>query len=296
MRVLLLGKDGQLGRALQSALGRGQEQIQNREAWEVTALGRAEADFAEPGAVRAAVEKYSPELIVNAAAYTAVDRAESEPELAMRVNGESVGALGEAGKRLGARVVHYSTDYVFDGEKSGRYVETDEARPLNVYGRSKLEGEHALLGSGAEAVILRTSWVYAAWGRNFVRTMLSLGEKQPEVRVVEDQVGAPTAAQDLAAATLGVIAKWQADGWKQGGVYHAAAEGAVSWAGLAREIFRLAGKEVRVVPIKSEDWVTAAGRPKNSQLDCGKLAAEFGVRMGRWERGLERVVGEMVKG
>jgi dTDP-4-dehydrorhamnose reductase len=294
MRVLLLGKDGQLGRALDVALRA--EQIQERNAFEVTSLGRAEADFAEPGAVRAAVEKYRPELIVNAAAYTAVDRAESEPELAMRVNGESVGALGEAGKRLGARVVHYSTDYVFDGEKQGAYVEGDAENPLNVYGRSKLAGERALLGSGAEAVILRTSWVYAAWGRNFVRTMLRVGAERDEVRVVDDQVGAPTAAEDLAAATLAVIGRWQADGWKQGGVYHAAAEGAVSWAGLAREIFRLAGKEVRVAPIASEDWVTAARRPLNSQLDCGKLAAEFGVRMGRWERGLERVVGEMVKG
>ncbi len=291
MRVLLLGKDGQLGRALQIALRA--ERIQKQDGFEVTALGRAELDFAEPAEVRAAVERYRPELVVNAAAYTAVDRAESEPELAMRVNAESVGALGEAAKAAGARVIHYSTDYVFDGEKQGAYVETDAANPLNVYGRSKLEGERALMGSGVEAVILRTSWVYAARGRNFVQTMLRVGAERDEVRVVEDQVGAPTSAEELARATVQVMERWEEG---KGGVYHATAGGAVSWAGLAREIFVRAGMGVRVVEIKSAEWETAARRPLNSRLDCGKLEREFGVRMEPWERGLKKVMGEMGAG
>jgi dTDP-4-dehydrorhamnose reductase len=288
VRVLLLGRDGQLGRALLAAL-RAPDSSKN---FEVTALGRMELDFADPSAMRAAVERVRPELVVNAAAYTAVDKAESEPELAMRVNAESVGALGEEALKVGARVVHYSTDYVFDGEKAGAYAETDATRPLNVYGRSKLAGEEALLASGAEAVILRTSWVYAPWGKNFVRTMLRMGELQKEVRVVDDQVGTPTSAQDLAAATVNVVEKWNG----QRGIYQAAARGAVSWCGLARKIFQLAKMDVTVTPIKSEDWATPARRPKNSQLDCTKLEREFGVRLPPWGQGLKSVVREIMSG
>jgi dTDP-4-dehydrorhamnose reductase len=293
VRILLLGRDGQLGQSLlrelgaesSSAAGTKREQISD----EVTAVGRAEVDFTDPAQVRAAIERWRPEMVVNAAAYTAVDKAESEPELAMRINAESVGALGEAARQSGARVIHYSTDYVFDGEKHSAYVETDATRPLNVYGRSKLAGEEALLASGADALILRTSWIFAASGKNFVQTMLRLGQQQKEVRVVDDQVGAPTAAGDLAAASAQVIKQWNG----QRGIYHAASTGAVSWCGLARKIFQLAGLDVTVTPIASEDWVTLARRPKNSRLDCGKLEREFGVRMLPWEQGLERVIKEI---
>jgi dTDP-4-dehydrorhamnose reductase len=287
VRILLLGREGQLGHSLQQKLSAAISKVEGKQDLnEVIAVGRAEVDLAEPSQVRAAIERWRPELVINAAAYTAVDKAESEPELAMRVNAESVGVLGEAVRQAGARVIHYSTDYVFDGEKDGAYVEMDAPCPLNVYGQSKRAGEEALLASGADALILRTSWVYAGRGRNFVQTMLRLGKQQREVRVVDDQVGAPTSAADLAIATAEIITNW--DG--QRGIYHAAAAGAVSWSGLAWKIFQLAEIDVKVTPISSEDWVTPARRPKNSRLDCSKLATDFGVRLPRWELGLERVV------
>lgn len=272
----------------QSSNAAGAERKQNSNG--VIAVGRAEVDLAEPARVRAAVERWRPQLVINAAGFTSVDNAETEPELAMRVNGESVGVLGEAARTIGARVIHYSTDYVFNGEKDGAYVETDATRPLNAYGRSKLAGESALMASGADTMILRTSWVYAAWGNNFVQTMLRLGKQHKEVRVVDDQIGAPTAAEDLAAATLKAIDKWD----RQCGIYHAAAAGAVSWCGLARKIFQLAEMDVVVLPIQSKDWVTPTRRPKNSRLDCGKLEREFGVRLPPWQGGLERVVQEIL--
>ncbi len=283
MRILLLGRDGQLGQALQAPLG---------SAGAVTALGRSEVDFSEPDAVKTAIRDLQPELIVNAAAYTAVDKAETDSETAMRVNAVSVGVLGEEAARIGAPVVHYSTDYVFDGRKASPYVETDPTGPLQIYGESKLAGENALLGSGAQAVILRTSWVYAARGRNFVHTMLRLGSERSELRVVDDQVGAPTSAEDLAAATATLLANWQ----QQRGVYHATAQGAVSWAGFAAEIFSIAGLAVKVVPIPAADYPTPAARPQNSRLDCGKLKADFGVELPAWQDGLRRVMQQITAG
>jgi dTDP-4-dehydrorhamnose reductase len=281
-RILLFGKDGQLGRSLGQALaGCG----------EIIALGRDEADFAESEAVRTAVRDVRPEVIVNAAAYTAVDKAEREPELAMRINAVSVGVLGEAAAEVGARVIHYSTDYVFDGEKPAPYLEQDATRPLNVYGASKLAGENVLLGSGAQVLVLRTSWVYAATGHNFVQTMLRLGREKDELRVVDDQAGAPTSADDLAAATAAILEKWQ----QQRGIYHATAQGEVSWAGFAREIFAQAGMQVKVTPIPSKAYPTPAKRPRNSRLDCGKLAREFGVVLPDWRDGLRRVLAEETK-
>jgi dTDP-4-dehydrorhamnose reductase len=288
-RILLFGKDGQLGRALAPLLSaRG----------ELVALGRAEADFADPDAVKTAVRDSQPKLIVNAAAYTAVDKAESEPELAMRVNAWSVGVLGEAAAEVGARLVHYSTDYVFDGTKAAPYVEEDAPHPLNVYGESKLAGENALLDSGAQALVLRTSWVYAAAGKNFVQSMLRIGRERSaggnssaELRIVDDQVGAPTSAEDVAAATVAILDKWQGER----GVYHLTAAGAVSWAGFAREIFAQAGMAVQVVPIASAEYPTAARRPRNSRLDCAEVAREFGVRLPAWQNGLRRVLAETHK-
>lgn len=279
--ILLFGRDGQLGNALAgplAALGA------------VTALGRAEADFTDPEILRATIRDLQPEVIVNAAAYTAVDRAESEPQTAMRVNAVSVGILGEEAERAGARVIHYSTDYVFNGEKSGAYTEQDATAPLNIYGESKLAGENALLGSGARAIVLRTSWVYAAGGRNFVHTMLRIGRERGEVSVVDDQIGAPTSADDLAAATVGLLRGW---GTQAGGVYHATARGETSWAGFAREIFALAGMATRVVPIATADYPTPAKRPRNSRLDCGKLEREFGIALPDWRDGLRRVMAEI---
>ena len=285
-RVLLFGKDGQLGRALAPLLAASHELI---------AVGRAEADFSEADSyesgVRSAVRDVRPDVIVNAAAYTAVDRAESEPELAMRVNAVSVGALGEAAAEVGARVLHYSTDYVFDGAKASPYIEQDATGPINIYGASKLAGEDALLGSGVQALVLRTSWVYAAYGANFVQTMLRIGRERSEVRVVDDQVGAPTSVADLAVATAEILRKWAGER----GVYHVTAAGSVSWAGFARGIFSAAGMVVEVVPIASAEYLTAARRPRNSRLDCGKVAADFGVRLPEWRDGLRRVLAERKK-
>jgi dTDP-4-dehydrorhamnose reductase len=282
-RVLLFGKDGQLGRALAPLLAASHKLI---------AVGRAEADFSEADSyesgVRSAVRDVRPDVIVNAAAYTAVDRAESEPELAMRVNAVSVGALGEAAAEVGARVLHYSTDYVFDGAKASPYIEQDATGPINIYGASKLAGEDALLGSGVQALVLRTSWVYAAYGANFVQTMLRIGRERSEVRVVDDQVGAPTSVADLAVATAEILRKWQGER----GVYHVTSAGSVSWAGFAREIFSQAGIATEVVPISSAEYPVAARRPLNSRLDCGKIAAAFGVVLPEWRDGLRGVLAE----
>jgi dTDP-4-dehydrorhamnose reductase len=287
-RILLFGKDGQLGRALVPLLAQVNQVTSN----EVIALGRVDADFAEADAydspVRTAIRDVRPGLIVNAAAYTAVDKAESEPDLAMRINAVSVGALGEAAAEIGARVLHYSTDYVFDGAKQTPYVETDATGPLNVYGESKLAGEDALLGSGAEALILRTSWVYAASGSNFVQTMLRLGSQPADLRIVDDQVGAPTSAEDLAVATVEILQKWHGER----GVFHVTASGSVSWAGFAREIFLQAGLSVNVVPISTSEYPTAAQRPRNSRLDCTKAAAQFGVTLPDWRDGLRQVLAQ----
>jgi len=275
--ILLFGRDGQLGRALfapLSTLGT------------VTALGRTEADFNDPEMVRATIRDLQPQVIVNAAAYTAVDRAESEPQIAMTTNAVSVGVLGEAAARIGARVIHYSTDYVFDGEKAAPYVEADAPAPLNVYGESKLAGENALLGAGADAIILRTSWVYAAGGRNFVHSMLRIGRERNQVRVVDDQIGAPTSAEDLAAATVELLSggKWQR------GLYHATSTGETSWAGFARAIFTLAELPTLVVPISTADYSTPARRPRNSRLNCEKLQRDFAVHLPDWRTSLARAI------
>ena len=285
-RVLLFGKDGQLGRALAPLLGRDHELI---------AVGRAEADFAEADSyesgVRTAVRDVRPDVIVNAAAYTAVDRAEREPEQAMRVNAVSVGAMGEAAAEVGARVLRYSTDYVFDGAKAAPYIEQDATGPLQIYGESKLAGEDALLGSGAQALILRTSWVYSAGGTNFVQTMLRIGRERAQVRVVDDQVGAPTCVADLAAATVEILRKWSGER----GVYHVTSAGSVSWAGFARAIFSQDAMAVDVVPIASAEYATAARRPLNSRLDCARVAAAFGIALPEWQDGLRRVLAERNK-
>jgi len=279
--ILLFGKDGQLGRALLATL-----QGIGDATGPVTAMGRSEADFADTESIRQTVLDLRPRIILNAAAYTAVDKAESEPELAMRINTTTVGAMGQAAAAVGARVVHYSTDYVFDGTNPSPYVETDATAPLNIYGESKLAGENALLGSGAQAIVLRTSWVYAAVGKNFLHTMLRLGRERDELRIVDDQTGAPTAAEDLAAATVRILQNWH----QQSGVYHATAQGQVSWAGFAAEIFSMAGIGPKVVPIPAAEYPTPARRPANSRLNCAKLLADFGVQLPAWQQGLRQVM------
>jgi dTDP-4-dehydrorhamnose reductase len=294
LRVLVTGRDGQVGRELARLLGG---------LGEVTATGRAELDLSSDDAIRSAVREVRPQLIVNAAAYTAVDKAESEPDFARRINAEAVATLAAEAKAVGAAVIHYSTDYVFDGEKATPYVEDDRTNPLSVYGKSKLGGEQALAAAGIPHLILRTSWVYGGEGKNFLLTILRLATEKPELRIVDDQVGAPTWSRDIAAATATIAARWRQSGFAdtKSGVYHMTARGRTSWYGFAEEAIRLRAlsadakgmKLARLVAIPSAEYPTPAARPKNSQLDCGKLAREFDCRLPDWKVSVTEVVSAM---
>jgi dTDP-4-dehydrorhamnose reductase len=283
-KILLVGRSGQLGWELERALA---------PLGELIAAGRDIIDMADPESVARAVGDAAPEVIVNATAYSAVDRAETESALAHRVNGEAVGAMGRVAERLGALVIHYSTDYVFDGEKAGAYVETDGTGPLGEYGRSKLAGERALAASGAAHFVFRTSWVYAASGSNFMLTMLRLARQRPVLRVVADQKGAPTWARDLASATAAVLARRAAGERAASGVYHMSGSGETTWHGFAQRILALAGLATPVEAIPTSQYPTPAQRPKNSLLDNGKLRETFALQLPPWEVSLERCLGDM---
>jgi dTDP-4-dehydrorhamnose reductase len=274
LKILLTGRNGQVGWELERALA---------PLGEIVATDRSTLDLADPDAIRRVVREVKPEIIVNAAGYTAVDKAESEPELAMRINGFAPGVLAEEAKRLGALLVHYSTDYVFDGEKATPYVEDDAASPINAYGRSKLAGERAITGVGGNHLILRTSWVYSERGKNFLLTILRLARAKPELRVVDDQIGAPTSGTAIARATAQLL------NLGARGLYHLSASGRVSWCGFARAILARAGIETPVVAIRTEDYPTPARRPRNSCLDCSYLRADYGLTLATWEELLSEV-------
>jgi len=252
-------------------------------------------DLRDAAGLRAAVRKASPAVIVNAAGYTAVDRAESEPDVARAVNAVASGALAEEATRLGALFVHYSTDYVFDGAKGAPYVETDTPAPLGEYGRSKLEGERRALAAGGRVVVLRTSWVYGPRGQNFLLTMLRLFEERDEARVVDDQVGAPTTAGYFAEATLRVVEARPAP--EACGLYHVTAGGQTSWCGFAQRILELDGRPgkrcTRVVPIRTSDYPTPARRPAWSVLDCRRFTERFGFPQRPWEDLLAETMAEL---
>ena len=259
-------------------------------------------DLADFDGLTKALDRLAPDLIINAAAYTAVDRAEDEPDLAQRINGDAVGVLGAWAQRHGARVVHYSTDYVFDGRATRPYREDDAPHPVSVYGRSKLAGEIALRDSGARHLILRTAWVYAARGHNFLRTMLRLAVERDELRVVDDQLGAPTPARLIAEVTAQAFAPWFADAASaRDGVYHLVASGQTSWCGFARTIFeraRRAGLIERVPAVHaigSADYPTRARRPAYSMLDTAKLRDTFGIALPDWQTALDGVIGELAQ-
>jgi dTDP-4-dehydrorhamnose reductase len=280
VRILLAGRTGQVGSELLRtlpALG------------EVLAPERAALDLSNLVQLREAVRSAKPAVIVNAAAHTAVDAAESDRDAAYAVNATAPGVLAEEARRAGALLVHYSTDYVFDGAKAAPYVESDPAAPINAYGATKLAGERAIGASGCRHVVLRTSWVYAERGRNFMLTMLRLARKASKpLRVVDDQTGAPTSAQMIAAGTAATL-RLALAGNAADGVYHMSAQGAVTWYGFARAIFLEAGVDAEVVPITSSEYPTAARRPKNSLLDNSKLAS-LGVRLPAWQEGLRDVL------
>jgi dTDP-4-dehydrorhamnose reductase len=292
-RVLVFGAEGQLGRELQrgfSGLG------------EMLPCGRDAVDLASHEQIRKFVRGATPDIILNAAAYTAVDRAETEPDLAMVVNGLAPGVLAEEAKRLGALLVHYSTDYVFDGSKAGAWEETDSPNPLNVYGASKLAGEQAMMQVGGKILVFRTSWVYGPRGNNFLMTMLRLGRERDRLNMVDDQVGAPTTTIELAHATRSIVDGifddrfGSAESWA--GIYHMTCGGSVSWCGFAKAIFEragslLQGRTPRVNPIGSCEYPTAAKRPQNSVLSNLKLRRCFGINLSSWEEALDVVTQQL---
>lgn len=279
MRILLTGRSGQVGSALERALA---------PVGEVIAVDRAGLDLRDIDAIGRKISELKPTIIVNAAAYTAVDRAEIERETAFAVNAAAVGILAEEAKKSDALLIHFSTDYVFDGEKASPYVETDSPNPLNVYGRSKLEGERAVAASGCRHFIFRTSWVYAPGGRNFVRAILAAAKTRPELKVVNDQHGAPTSSEAIAAAVARIVADAGAL-QKPGGVYHLSAAGETTWYGFAMELLSMKGLATPVMGISTAEYGAPARRPKNSLLDNTKLLRTFGVALADWREGLREV-------
>jgi dTDP-4-dehydrorhamnose reductase len=285
MRVLQFGAGGQMA---METIARAA-----RHGMTLTALSREQADLADPAAIAAIVREADADLVINAAAYTAVDKAESERDLAFVVNGEAPGAMARACAARGIPLVHVSTDYVFNGTGARPWREDDPVAPVNAYGASKLAGERAIAASGARAAILRTSWVFSAHGANFVKTMLRLSDR-PQLKVVDDQFGRPTFAGDLAEAALTVGARLARDGEAETGVFHFAGDGAVSWCDFARAIFaERGGAGPQVLAIPTRDYPTPAARPANSVLDCSRLERTFGIVPRSWRDGLRETLAEL---
>lgn len=287
-RILLTGATGQVGGALLETLA---------PLGQIHAPSSSDLPLQDEAQLRTTVRRIAPHWIVNAAAYTAVDRAEQEQALAFAINGDAPRILGEEAALLGTTVLHFSTDYVFNGEKQEPYDETDDAAPLSVYGASKLAGERGLLQSGAAALIFRTSWVYGATGKNFLRTIQRLATERDVLRIVDDQHGAPTASYELARMTAHVLAHLQQNGPQPyTGIYHAAASGETTWAGFAKAIVdRLAGPAplATIQPIPSSEYPTPAARPRNSRMSNEKLFATFGYRMRDWQAMLADVMQQL---
>ncbi len=297
MKIVLFGRGGQLGRELERVLP---------SLGQVVAFGRDEADLERPATVQTLLRRELPDIVVNAAAYTAVDKAESEPERARQINADTVGVIATEMARLGGWLVHYSTDYVFDGMKSGSYVETDATGPLGVYGATKLAGEQLVAASGCRHLVFRTSWVYAAHGSNFIRTILRLAREREELSVVDDQIGAPTSAARIATVTTTAIRRLAGGEGElpASGIYHLTASGATSWHGLAKLIVdaaQTAGLPMRVTsdrirPIPSSAWPQAARRPSNSRLDTSRLRCTFDLTLPPWQDDVRQTVATLIPG
>ena len=297
MKILLLGKNGQVGWELQRSLAPLGELV----ACDFDSPPPARADFAQPESLAALVRAVRPDVIVNASAHTAVDKAESEPELARAINATAPGVLARETAALGALLVHYSTDYVFDGSGKTPRDERASTGPLSVYGRTKLEGEQFVSDSGCRHLILRTSWVCSARGGNFARTMLRLAAERDELKVIDDQIGAPTGAELLADVTAHALRAVDADPARCG-LYHCAAEGETSWHAYARFVIewaRARGHSLKVAPdavrpIHTSDYPTSAARPLNSRLDTRRLQQRFGLVLPPWQQGVERMLSEVL--
>jgi len=294
-RILIVGSAGQLGVEIQKSFAG---------AGSVTAVDLPTVDITKEDQFRAFIRETNPDVILNAAAYTAVDRAESQAELAHAVNAEAPRIMAEESLRLNALFVHYSTDYVFDGSKQGPWVETDAPNPLSVYGATKLAGEKAVESVGGNYLIFRTSWVYGSHGKNFLLTMLKLGQERDQLSIVDDQVGAPTTSSELAAAThaivSGVLSGNFSDNASWAGLYHMTCSGSTSWFGFADAIFTraselLGAKAPELTPILTSAYPTAAARPMNSVLSNQKLNDHFGVELASWESALDDVFEALLK-
>lgn len=291
MRIAVTGLKGQL---VASLTERG-PQVGH----EIVVLGRPALDLAEPSGVTSAILRVEPDLVISAAAYTAVDKAESEPELAMAINGVGAEKVAEAAARIGVPVIHVSTDYVFDGMKSAPYVEADPTAPLGVYGATKLEGEKRVAAATDNHVIVRVAWLYSPFGANFVKTMLRLAKTLDSVRVVDDQRGGPTSALDIADAILAIGMRLSGDSSRElRGIFHMPPIGETSWAGFAEEIFRDAvkrgGRRCRVEPITTAEYPTPARRPKNSRLSGDKLQRIYGLALPDWTESLNTCVDRLL--
>jgi dTDP-4-dehydrorhamnose reductase len=297
MKILLLGKNGQVGWELQRALA----PLGDLVACDFDSPGELEADFSQPEALLALMRRVRPELVVNAAAHTAVDKAESEPALARAINAQAPGVIAREAAASGALLVHYSTDYVFDGSGSTPRDETAATAPLSVYGRTKLEGEELIRGSGCKHLILRTSWVYAARGGNFARTMLRLAAERDSLKVIADQFGAPTGAELLADVTAHAALRLRAEP-ALSGTYHCVAGGETHWHGYARFVIewaRARGQAIKVAPgaiepVPTTAFPTPARRPLNSRLATHKLQSTFGLTLPHWQLGVERMLTEVL--
>lgn len=296
MKILVTGATGQLGWELTRAL---------LPMGEVMACDRAGADLNQLASLKQSVEAMRPDLIVNAAAYTQVDAAEHDETVATRINAEAVGVLAEVAKRTGALLVHFSTDYVFDGQKNGPYTETDPTQPLNAYGRSKLAGEQAIAAVGADSLTFRTTWVYAARGKNFLRTMLRLAGERETLRVVADQFGAPTSARLLADWTAHAVQQALRErrmGMFESGIYNMTAAGVTTWHGFASAIIAGAAKRLpagsikvtSIEPIRTADYPVPARRPANSVLDNQRLLSRFGLHRPDWEHAMNLVLDDLL--
>lgn len=277
--ILVFGKTGQVATEL------------HRQG-EVTALGRDKADLSDPQACAAIIADLKPSVVINAAAYTAVDQAEDDAVLAQIINADAPGAMAVQCAQMGIPFLHVSTDYVFDGSGTRAWIETDPIAPQNAYGRTKLAGEQAVRSSDANHIILRTSWVFSTHGTNFVKTMLRLSETRDALNVVDDQIGGPTPAADIADTLLTLAGALQ--GGAKGGTYHYAGAPHVSWAGFARAIFKQAGRDMAVTGIASADYPTPASRPLNSRLECARLTSDFGISPADWQGGLRAVIKELL--
>ncbi|MGE7814601.1 dTDP-4-dehydrorhamnose reductase [Pseudomonas sivasensis] len=287
MKILITGQHGQVSQALQAHLqGLG----------ELMVLGSNQLDLAKPDQIREQIRAHRPDLIINAAAHTAVDQAESEPDAAFAINAIAPGILAQEAKALGIPLIHYSTDYVFDGSKHAPYTEADAPNPLSVYGQSKLAGEQAIAAAGGQYLILRTSWVYSNQGKNFLLTMQRLLQEKPQMRIVADQIGAPTWAGTIAGSTRALIERWLAGEAGEWGIYHLTAQGETSWFGFAQAIgehLHADGKacaELEAIP--SSAYPTPAKRPLNSRLDCSRLQQQWHVSQPHWQDALRECLAQ----